>query len=244
MKIVNWYKIAKNEKYSGIKWKDFVASVVAFLIPVLSTSNYTENDVESLLMKHNNNVQAVKQEIESHPKNKVSPVVEVSKPIKNTSEDLLSIVKPMLIKHEGIRNSVYPDTKGIPTIGIGFNLKRNDAKSKMESLGLNLKQVLSGQQKLTNEQINTLFNQDVNTAIQDAKKLVKNFDNLPANVKAVIVDMSFNLGYNKLSGFKKFIAAIESKNFTEAAKQIQQSDWWNQVGNRSRELQNMMSNSR
>jgi lysozyme len=118
------------------------------------------------------------------------------------------------------------------------------SKAEIESLGLNFKQVLSGQQKLTNEQINILFNQDVNTAIQDAKKLIKNFDTLPTNVKAVIVDMSFNLGYNKLSGFKKFIAAIENRNFTEAAKQMQQSEWWNQVGNRSRELQNTIRNQK
>jgi GH24 family phage-related lysozyme (muramidase) len=242
---MNWYKIAKNEKYSSMKWKDFVASVVAFLIPVLSASNYTENDVESLLIKHHNNVQEVKKEIESKPK--VSPTniqKPLSQPTKDVSGDLLSIVKPMLIKHEGNKNFVYRDSKGIPTIGIGFNLTRNDAKLKIQALGLDFKQIMSGQQKLTNEQINTLFNSDVNTAIQDAKKLIRNFDSLPTNVKAVIVDMSFNLGYNKLSGFKKFIAAIESKNFVEAAKQMQQSEWYNQVGNRSRELQGIIINQK
>ena len=50
----------------------------------------------------------------------------------------------MIIESEGKKSCVYKDTKGIPTIGIGFNLQRDDARSKLAGIGLNFNDVLSG----------------------------------------------------------------------------------------------------
>lgn len=38
-------------------------------------------------------------------------------------------IESLVSTNEGKRSCVYKDTKGIPTIGIGFNLQRSDAKS-------------------------------------------------------------------------------------------------------------------
>ena len=40
----------------------------------------------------------------------------------------------MIIDSEGKRPCVYKDSLGIPNIGIGFNLQRSDARSKVSVL--------------------------------------------------------------------------------------------------------------
>ena len=59
--------------------------------------------------------------------------------------------------------------------------------------------------------------------------------------QAVIENMIFNLGLTRFRGFKKMIKAIEDYDYLEAAKQMLDSKWSRQVGNRSIELAEMMS---
>ena len=49
-----------------------------------------------------------------------------------------------LEKHEGKRTKVYKDSRGISTIGIGFNLERAGAKKSIEALGLDYSKILGG----------------------------------------------------------------------------------------------------
>ena len=60
-------------------------------------------------------------------------------------------------KHEGVRSKKYIDSRGIPTVGVGFNLKRSDADQKLKSVGANPIKVKQGKQELTNNQIETLL---------------------------------------------------------------------------------------
>jgi len=48
--------------------------------------------------------------------------------------------------------------------------------------------------------------------------------------------MMFNMGRPRLSGFKKFLAAVKAKNFKEAAKEGRDSRWYDQVKNRAERL--------
>lgn len=151
----------------------------------------------------------------------------------------MALIEP----HEGRRNVVYHDTVGVPTVGIGFNLQRNDAADRLAAVGANLQQVLNGT-ALTNDQINVLFRQDVGDAEQVARGLVNNFDNLPANARLVLVDMAFNMGPRRLGGFHNFLQAVNNGNYDAAADEMVNSRWYNQVGNRSRELERMMRAAR
>lgn len=49
----------------------------------------------------------------------------------------------MIAESEGSRSCVYNDSLGIPTIGIGFNLKRSDAPTLIAGLGLSYDKVLN-----------------------------------------------------------------------------------------------------
>lgn len=85
-----------------------------------------------------------------------------------------------------------------------------------------------------------LLNQALNTAQLEASKLVKNWANICAPRKSVLIDMTYNMGITKLKKFKKMIAAIEQEDWKEAAAQMKDSAWYKQVGNRSKKLHKMM----
>lgn len=133
---------------------------------------------------------------------------------------------------EGRKNKVYLDTKKIPTIGVGFNLRRGDAKEKLAAMNIKIQDVIGGKE-LTDDQINILLAADVKTAKSYAAKIFKTFDKQPTDVQKILVDMAFNLGHTGLSKFKKMIAAVDSMNYNKAADEMLNSDWYKQVGNRS-----------
>ena len=47
-----------------------------------------------------------------------------------------------------------------------------------------------------------------------------------------LIDMSYNLGYNKVSTFKKMKAALEKKDYCIAADEMVDSKWYKQVKTR------------
>ncbi|HVT61432.1 MAG TPA: glycoside hydrolase family protein [Thermoanaerobaculia bacterium] len=156
--------------------------------------------------------------------------------------EALSQTKTLIEKHEGRKNTAYVDTAGHPTIGIGFNLDRSDARQKIEALGLNFDDVRAGTTSLSDAQVDALFDGDVQKAVADAQALVSNFDDLSAARQAVVVDMVFNLGSAGFAKFHNTIAAIESGDWAGAAQQMLDSAWAKQVKGRATEDANLMTN--
>lgn len=136
--------------------------------------------------------------------------------------------------NEGSRSTRYLDTRGIPTIGVGFNLHRPDAPRKLAALGYDFAAVEAGTQSISDAAIDSLLGDDVDAALQAAGKCVSNFDELNDARKAVIVDLIFNLGAQGFSAFKQTIAAIERDDFAAAAADLTASAWAKEVGNRAR----------
>lgn len=149
-------------------------------------------------------------------------------------------LKTQLVQHEGKRLKVYKDSEGVPTIGVGFNLKRKDAKSKIEALGLSYKDVLEGKVLLTDAQAETLLTGDIETAISDCESVVEGYSELSDVRKRVVVDMTFNLGKTRFSKFKKMLAALKAKDFIKAAAEMKDSKWCKQVKTRCSTLEQMM----
>jgi lysozyme len=143
-------------------------------------------------------------------------------------------------RYEGIRTTMYHDSLGIPTVGIGFNLNRSDARAHIEALGLNYNQVRNGTQSLTSVQILTLFRADLQTAQNNARTLVPNYDTLPPTVQRVVADMTFNLGASRFGQFVELRRALAARDFAQAAHEMENSRWYHQVGNRGRDLANTM----
>jgi len=137
---------------------------------------------------------------------------------------------------EGWSPNIYHDTEGIPTIGYGFNLLDAMVKSLIPE------DVQSGKRKLTKEEADPIFRALYERAGQDAENIFgEQFSSYPPAAQTVFTDMSYNLGANRLDDFVKMIAAAQSQDWANVSKEMEDSKWYNQVGNRSKTLQEMIN---
>lgn len=146
--------------------------------------------------------------------------------------ELLDTIKEDLIKHEGYKDEIYLCSEGIPTFGIGHAVKEYDVEWTWP-VGTPVEK----------ERIDNAFQADFEDAVNDVKALIPSLDDKPDQCIRVLVNMAFNLGRTRLGKFKKMLKAVEENNFVEAANQMVDSRWYNQVGGRSVELENWMRNA-
>ncbi|MBX4196025.1 glycoside hydrolase family protein [Candidatus Pacearchaeota archaeon] len=177
------------------------------------------------------------------------PTTQMSK----LEEKVQSLSKP-LIRQESYRNELrtrlkveegykpvrYFDTEKIPTIGIGFNLKRKDAPHLIQSVGANYNEILQGKEALSQDQIYTLFEHDLREAEKHARHYIHDYDSKPDAVKVVVADMMFNLGPRRFEGFQKFITAINKGDYQTAAQEMKDSKWYHQTKTRGPALYKLM----
>ncbi len=152
------------------------------------------------------------------------------------STDEIPRLREKIIKSEGVRDTVYKDSRGIATIGVGFNLEQPGAKEVIEYLGADYQQVLEGKTRLSKEQIKTLNDISLANAMMQAEDIYPNMSKLPFRKRAVIVDLAYNLGGEKLDNvFVDFSAAVRKGNMKEAARELVGTPYARQVGARARE---------
>lgn len=122
---------------------------------------------------------------------------------------------------EGVRKKPYQDTKGKLTAGVGRNL---------DDVGLR------------GDEIDLMLDNDIAQAVRDAEQYLGKavFDALSDDRQRVLLNMAFNLGFTKLSGFKQFRAALIARDYTRAAAEMMDSAWSKQVGQRAIRLKNRM----
>jgi GH24 family phage-related lysozyme (muramidase) len=145
---------------------------------------------------------------------------------------------------EGNRPHVYTDTAGHPTVGIGFNLDRSDARTRLAAVGADYDAVRAGTQDLSQDQINQLFSHDVGTAVDTARGYYAGFDQLDPVRQRVLTNMAFNMGPATLGQFHQLHTALTNGDWNAAASAMQNSHWANQVGDRATRLIDHMRTGR
>ena len=111
---------------------------------------------------------------------------------------------------EGVVYEVYHDHLGLPTFGVGHLVLESDAES--------------------GQPVGTPVDEDrVNDCFED-------FDDMPGEVQEVLVNMMFNMGRTRLSGFKNFKKALDEGDWSQAAVEGRDSKWYRQVTNRAERL--------
>ena len=74
----------------------------------------------------------------------------------------------------------------------------------------------------------------------DCDKLYEDYENLPEEVRLIIANMMFNMGYPRLSKFKGMKAGVEAGDWQRAADEMVASRWYEQVTNRAQRLVDRM----
>lgn len=141
--------------------------------------------------------------------------------------------KEILKKDEGLRLTSYICPAGKKTIGYGHNMQDNPLPNKMQNY-------IDKNGCITKEIAEIILENDILKVYNDCFQNFPNFSSLSWPRQHVIVNMIFNLGVGGFNKFKKLISAIDKEDWVEAAKQMENSSWFKQVGNRAKKLQKMM----
>lgn len=132
-----------------------------------------------------------------------------------------AIASEFLVDHEGLRKDperpqldsvAYKCTGGALTIGYGHNL---DARGLSESAA------------------RFILNEDIFDTERELYLRLPVFSRLNIARQAVLIDMSFNLGYQGLIWFKNMLVALRAEDYELAASEMLDSRWARQVGHRA-----------
>ena len=130
-----------------------------------------------------------------------------------------------LAQDEGCKYSIYLDSHGLETCGIGHLITVDDPEFG-KPVGTDVSE----------ERVQSLFRRDVAITLEDCKRLYENFDELPEEVQLIVANMMFNMGLPRLSKFKGMKAGVDSKDWNKAADEMVDSNWFDQVPNRAKRL--------
>ena len=126
---------------------------------------------------------------------------------------------------EGCKYEIYLDHLGYPTFGVGHLVLESDPEYGWE-VGASI----------DTHRVNEAFEDDVESVLTDCEKLYVQWEHLPEEVKLIVANMMFNMGYTRLSKFKGMKRGVDARDWNAAADEMVDSRWYNQVTNRATRL--------
>jgi lysozyme len=145
-----------------------------------------------------------------------------------------------LIEHEGMVLTVYEDSLGIETIGIGRNLKdRGITKEELEYMDIPNMAVVY-EHGITEADARYLALNDIRIVENELCRVHPCVENLDSVRQLILMDMAFNMGVPRLCKFVKMWNAIHEERFDIAGMEMMDSRWAKQVKSRSVKLSEAM----
>jgi lysozyme len=132
-----------------------------------------------------------------------------------------------LRRDEGVRYSVYKDTKGIDTVGVGHNLQAKPLPAGWKC-------------PLNDTQVDSLLDDDLEDVYHDLDRNLPWWTDLNDVRQRVICNMAYNLGITKLLGFRNTLVFMRQGKYDAAADGMLASAWATQVKGRALRLADMM----
>lgn len=128
-------------------------------------------------------------------------------------------LREMLTLHEGLKLKPYLCTAGKTTIAIGRNL---------DDVGI------------TREEADMMLDHDIDRCIEELDRVLASWRTHDDVRQNVLIELVFNLGITRFLGFRKMIAALTAYDYATAAKEMKDSRWYTQVGQRAVTMCEMM----
>ncbi|QFR56072.1 lysozyme murein hydrolase [Serratia phage Muldoon] len=144
----------------------------------------------------------------------------------------------MLAYDEGLKLTVYLDTEGFWTAGIGHLLTKNPSKAvAIAELDKLVGRSTGG--TITKAEAERIFAQDVaksEKGIQGNAVLGPVYAGLDSIRRMALVNMTFQLGVAGAAGFTNSMKLLAAKQWKEAAINLAKSKWYNQTPNRAKRV--------
>jgi len=147
--------------------------------------------------------------------------------------ELTDSLKARIRAHEGVRTSMYLDSLGKATIGIGHLIQPHEREKFSEGVEISM------------ELVEELFDLDLNRAAAGAEVLIEECvgHDLPEHITEVILEMVFQLGTQGVRNFKKMWKAMRVKDWEKAAAEMKDSRWHSQTTKRCEHLAEIVANT-
>lgn len=130
----------------------------------------------------------------------------------------LTKLTAQLIKHEGLRTTLYIDTVGKATIGVGHNLTDKG---------------------LTTSQVMMILSSDISDTVNLLTNHFPWFIKLDDVRQRAIADLTFDV-MGKILEFKHMLAAIEKSDWPTASNELLNSAFAKETGKRAADLAHML----
>ena len=130
------------------------------------------------------------------------------------------VARKMLAVHEGRRNTPYKDSKGLWTVGIGHLI--GDGRSLPPSMN----------RTFSDAEVDELFSKDYKHHAAAAAN-IPGYNQINDMGKVALIDLTFNMGPIWYKKWPNFCKAMGEGNWQLAAKCLEQSAWYGQVGRRA-----------
>ena len=141
--------------------------------------------------------------------------------------------------HEGCVLFPYICPAGKMTIGIGHNVDDNPfTADELRVIGEDWKH------GITKQSAYYLCNNDIKRCIEELKKKLPMYDNLDCERQYALIDLDFNMGWYRLSKFKKMLEALGAGNYKRAAEELLNSKYATQVGKRAQRIAKLIETGR
>lgn len=152
-----------------------------------------------------------------------------------------------LVLEEGCRLMAYDDATGLPvppggvcqgnlTVGVGRDLDTNPLNaSELAAVGHD------GRTKpITQANAMFLLDNDIAHCVAELNRRAPWWSSLDEIRARVMVDLTFNMGSGWLSTFPRFLNALRTGEYDDAADDLQESKWYIEVGTRGVRLAQMV----
>lgn len=155
-----------------------------------------------------------------------------------------------LWRHEGFREFAYPDplsvlAKKYPRAGWGFRpavqilaeLKENPKYGQPWTVGVGETHGVTPESTRTVKEAEAELELSVKNHVKELHRLYSGWEEAPDFVSSVLVNMIYNLGYDRFKAFQPTINTIKAGKYAEAAARLRNTAWHRQVGARAVELE-------
>lgn len=146
-------------------------------------------------------------------------------------------ITDMIIYDEGEKLTIYKDTEGYWTIGVGHLLTKSSSKD--EAIRQLDKLVGTGHYGYINKQESRkILEIDINQTIKQIGRteLINVYTSLDIIRRTALVNMCFQLGVQGVLQFKKMIQHLNAREYEKAADEALNSKWARQTPNRAKRV--------